>query len=122
VDVILRQGRFTARAPGLGVADTTCDRCADAFPDILQEGSICESRIFFHVRTMRSKRRPERYRRNDPAGDPDRYESAGQVRRAPSSFFRQEGRAHADFSGIQSVCSGAVAKTHRTGKPDFPLR
>ena len=82
---------------------------------------ICESRMFFHVRTMRLKRCPERYRRNDPAGDPDRYESVPMLKRAQSSFFRPGGRAHADFSGIQSVRSDAVAQTCLTGKPNFLL-
>jgi uncharacterized protein (DUF169 family) len=40
---------------------------------------------------------------------------------AQSSLFRLGGRAHADFSGIQSVCSDAVAQTFLTGKPNFSL-
>jgi uncharacterized protein (DUF169 family) len=40
---------------------------------------------------------------------------------AQSSLFRLGGRAHADFSGIQSVCSDAVAQTYLTGKPNFSL-
>jgi uncharacterized protein (DUF169 family) len=40
---------------------------------------------------------------------------------AQSSLFRLGGRAHADFSGIQSVCSDAVAQTCLTGKPNFSL-
>ena len=40
---------------------------------------------------------------------------------AQSSLFRMGGRAHADFSGIQSVCSDAVAQTYLTGKPNFSL-
>jgi uncharacterized protein (DUF169 family) len=38
---------------------------------------------------------------------------------AQSSLFRLGGRLHAGFSGIQSVCSDAVAQTCLTGKPDF---
>jgi uncharacterized protein (DUF169 family) len=40
---------------------------------------------------------------------------------AQSSLFRLGGRAKADFSGIQSVCSDAVAQTYLTGKPNFSL-
>jgi uncharacterized protein (DUF169 family) len=40
---------------------------------------------------------------------------------AQSSLFRLGGRAHAEFSGIQSVCSDAVAQTYLTGKPNFSL-
>jgi uncharacterized protein (DUF169 family) len=40
---------------------------------------------------------------------------------AQSSLFRLGGRAHADFSGIQSVCSDAVAQTYLTGRPNFSL-
>ena len=40
---------------------------------------------------------------------------------SPSSLSRLGGRAHADFSGIQSVCSDAVAQTYLTGKPNFSL-
>jgi uncharacterized protein (DUF169 family) len=40
---------------------------------------------------------------------------------AQSSLFRLGGRAHAEFSGIQSVCSDAVAETYLTGKPNFSL-
>jgi uncharacterized protein (DUF169 family) len=38
-----------------------------------------------------------------------------------SSLFRLGGRALAEFSGIQSVCSDAVAQTYLTGKPNFSL-
>jgi uncharacterized protein (DUF169 family) len=40
---------------------------------------------------------------------------------AQSSLFRLGGRAHAEFSGIQSVCSDTVAQTYLTGKPNFSL-
>jgi uncharacterized protein (DUF169 family) len=40
---------------------------------------------------------------------------------AQSSLFRLGGRAHAAFSGIQSVCSDAVAQTYLSGKPNFSL-
>jgi uncharacterized protein (DUF169 family) len=40
---------------------------------------------------------------------------------AQSSLFRLGGRAHAAFSGIQSVCSDAVAQPYLTGKPNFSL-
>ena len=40
---------------------------------------------------------------------------------AQSSLFRLGGRAHAEFSGIQSVCSDAVAQTYLNGKPNFSL-
>jgi uncharacterized protein (DUF169 family) len=40
---------------------------------------------------------------------------------AQSSLFRLGGRVHAAFSGIQSVCSDAVAQTYLTGKPNFSL-
>ncbi len=40
---------------------------------------------------------------------------------AQSTLFRLGGRAHAEFSGIQSVCSDAVAQTYLTGKPNFSL-
>jgi uncharacterized protein (DUF169 family) len=40
---------------------------------------------------------------------------------AQSSLFRMGGRIHAEFSGIQSVCSDAVAQTYLTGKPNFSL-
>ena len=40
---------------------------------------------------------------------------------AQSSLFRLGGRARAEFSGIQSVCSDAVAQTYLTGKPNFSL-
>jgi uncharacterized protein (DUF169 family) len=38
-----------------------------------------------------------------------------------SSLFRLGGRIHSEFSGIQSVCSDAVAQTYLTGKPNFSL-
>ncbi len=38
-----------------------------------------------------------------------------------SSLFRLGGRAHGDFSGIQSVCSDSVAQVYLTGKPNFSL-
>ena len=40
---------------------------------------------------------------------------------AQSSLFRMGGRTHADFSGIQSVCSDSAAETFLTGKPNFSL-
>jgi uncharacterized protein (DUF169 family) len=40
---------------------------------------------------------------------------------AQSSLFPLNGRGHADFSGIQSVCSDAVAQTYLTGKPNLSL-
>jgi Uncharacterized protein conserved in archaea len=40
---------------------------------------------------------------------------------AQASLFRLGGRARAEFSGIQSVCSDAVAQTYLTGKPNFSL-
>jgi uncharacterized protein (DUF169 family) len=40
---------------------------------------------------------------------------------AQSSIFRLGGRVRAEFSGIQSVCSDAVAQTYLTGKPNFSL-
>ncbi|MGZ7115550.1 MAG: DUF169 domain-containing protein [Halobacteriota archaeon] len=40
---------------------------------------------------------------------------------AQSSLFRLGGRAHAEFSGIQSVCSDATAQVYLTGKPNFSL-
>ena len=40
---------------------------------------------------------------------------------AQSSLFRMGGRTHADFSGIQSVCSDSAAETYLTGKPNFSL-
>jgi uncharacterized protein (DUF169 family) len=40
---------------------------------------------------------------------------------AQSSLFRLGGRVRAEFSGIQSVCSDAVAQTYLTGKPNFSL-
>jgi uncharacterized protein (DUF169 family) len=40
---------------------------------------------------------------------------------AQSSLFRLGGRLHAEFSGIQSVCSDAVAQTYLTGRPNFSL-
>jgi uncharacterized protein (DUF169 family) len=45
----------------------------------------------------------------------------GMLKLAQSSLFRLGGRARADFSGIQSVCSDAVAQTYLTGKPNFSL-
>jgi uncharacterized protein (DUF169 family) len=38
-----------------------------------------------------------------------------------SSLFRLGGRVHAEFSGIQSICSDAVATPFLTGKPNFSL-
>jgi len=40
---------------------------------------------------------------------------------AQSSLFQMGGRAHADFSGIQSLCSDSAAETYLTGKPNFSL-
>ena len=40
---------------------------------------------------------------------------------AQSSLFRLGGRIHAEFSGIQSVCSDAVALPYLIGKPNFSL-
>jgi uncharacterized protein (DUF169 family) len=40
---------------------------------------------------------------------------------AQSSLFRLGGRLHAEFSGIQSVCSDASAVPYLTGKPNFSL-
>jgi len=40
---------------------------------------------------------------------------------AQSSLFRLGGRIHAEFSGIQSVCSDATAQTYLTGRPNFSL-
>ena len=40
---------------------------------------------------------------------------------AQSSLFRLGGRVHSEFSGIQSVCSDAVAQTYLSGKPNFSL-
>jgi uncharacterized protein (DUF169 family) len=41
------------------------------------------------------------------------------LKEAQSSLFRLGGRAHPDFSGIQPVCSDAVAQTCLTQKPDL---
>lgn len=38
-----------------------------------------------------------------------------------SSIFRLGGRVHSEFSGIQSVCSDAVAYPYLSGKPNFSL-
>jgi uncharacterized protein (DUF169 family) len=38
-----------------------------------------------------------------------------------SSLFRLGGRIHAEFAGIQSICSDAVATPYLTGKPNFSL-
>ena len=38
-----------------------------------------------------------------------------------SALFRLGGRIHAEFSGIQSVCSDATAQTYLTGRPNFSL-
>ena len=38
-----------------------------------------------------------------------------------STLFRLGGRIHAEFSGIQSVCSDACAQTYLTGKANFSL-
>jgi uncharacterized protein (DUF169 family) len=40
---------------------------------------------------------------------------------AQSSLFRMGGRVRAGFSGIQSVCSDAVAMPFLTGRPNFSL-
>ena len=40
---------------------------------------------------------------------------------AQSTLFRTGGRIHAEFSGIQSVCSDATAQTFLTGKANFSL-
>ena len=40
---------------------------------------------------------------------------------AQASIFRIGGRIHAEFSGIQSVCSDATAQTYLTGRPNFSL-
>jgi uncharacterized protein (DUF169 family) len=40
---------------------------------------------------------------------------------AQASLFKLGGRMHAEFSGIQSVCSDSVAQTYLTGKPNFSL-
>ena len=40
---------------------------------------------------------------------------------AQSTLFRLGGRIHAEFSGIQSVCSDATAQTYLTGQPNFSL-
>ena len=40
---------------------------------------------------------------------------------AQSFLFRLGGRIHAEFSGIQSVCSDATAQTYLTGLPNFSL-
>lgn len=40
---------------------------------------------------------------------------------AQSTLFTLGGRVHAEFSGIQSVCSDATAQTYLTGKPNFSL-
>ncbi len=38
-----------------------------------------------------------------------------------STLFRLGGRIHAEFSGIQSVCSDACAQTYLSGKANFSL-
>ncbi len=38
-----------------------------------------------------------------------------------SALFTLGGRIHAEFSGIQSVCSDATAQTYLTGRPNFSL-
>jgi uncharacterized protein (DUF169 family) len=38
-----------------------------------------------------------------------------------ASLYRIGGRIHAEFSGIQSVCSDASAQTYLTGRPNFSL-
>ena len=38
-----------------------------------------------------------------------------------SALFTLGGRMHAEFSGIQSVCSDATAQTYLTGLPNFSL-
>jgi uncharacterized protein (DUF169 family) len=40
---------------------------------------------------------------------------------AQSTLFRMGGRLHAEFAGIQSVCSDACATVYLTGKPNFSL-
>ena len=40
---------------------------------------------------------------------------------AQSTLFRLGGRIHAEFSGIQSVCSDATAQTYLTGRANFSL-
>jgi len=40
---------------------------------------------------------------------------------AQSSLFRLGGRVHAEFSGIQSVCSDACVTPFLTGRPNFSL-
>lgn len=40
---------------------------------------------------------------------------------AQSSLFQLGGRLHAEFAGIQSVCSDAVAQVFLSGKPNFSL-
>jgi len=40
---------------------------------------------------------------------------------AQSSLFRLGGRIHAEFSGIQSICSDSTAQTYLTGQPNFSL-
>ncbi len=40
---------------------------------------------------------------------------------AQCSLFTLGGRIHAEFSGIQSVCSDATAQTYLTGRPNFSL-
>lgn len=40
---------------------------------------------------------------------------------AQSTIFKLGGRIHAEFSGIQSVCSDATAQTYLSGRPNFSL-
>ncbi len=40
---------------------------------------------------------------------------------AQSTLFRLGGRIHAEFSGIQSSCSDATARTYLTGQPNFSV-
>jgi len=40
---------------------------------------------------------------------------------AQSTLFNVGGRIHAEFAGIQSVCSDATAQTYLNGKPNFSL-
>ena len=40
---------------------------------------------------------------------------------AQSTLFNLGGRIHAEFAGIQSVCSDATAQTYLTGRPNFSL-
>jgi len=40
---------------------------------------------------------------------------------AQSTLFRLGGRIHAEFSGIQSICSDSTAQTYLTGQPNFSL-